>query len=84
VLPWKPRLCVNHNALCPGYVDTPLVRNQLEDLQKTEMCRLIVVLKGHLASGATAPLTPLSMKFRLLFVPHQSIGKGVTGQAIVY
>ena len=23
------------NALCPGYVDTPLVRGQLEDLAKT-------------------------------------------------
>jgi 3-hydroxybutyrate dehydrogenase len=23
------------NALCPGYVDTPLVRNQLHDLAKT-------------------------------------------------
>nr|WP_026174362.1 3-hydroxybutyrate dehydrogenase [Effusibacillus pohliae] len=33
------------NALCPGYVDTPLVRNQLEDLAKTRNVPLERVLE---------------------------------------
>lgn len=33
------------NALCPGYVDTPLVRNQLEDLAKTRNVPLENVLE---------------------------------------
>jgi 3-hydroxybutyrate dehydrogenase len=33
------------NALCPGYVDTPLVRGQLEDLAKTRQVPLESVLE---------------------------------------
>nr|WP_232696856.1 3-hydroxybutyrate dehydrogenase [Brevibacillus daliensis] len=33
------------NAICPGYVDTPLVRNQLEDLAKTRQVPLESVLE---------------------------------------
>ena len=33
------------NALCPGYVDTPLVRNQLQDLATTRNVPLENVLE---------------------------------------
>ena len=33
------------NALCPGYVDTPLVRGQLQDLAKTRNVPLESVLE---------------------------------------
>lgn len=36
---------VNVNALCPGYVDTPLVRGQLEDLAQTRNVPLERVLE---------------------------------------
>lgn len=33
------------NAICPGYVDTPLVRGQFEDLSKTRGIPLKMFLK---------------------------------------
>ncbi len=75
---------VTVNALCPGYVDTPLVRNQLEDLARTRNVSLDKVLDEV--------IWPLVPQKRLLSVEEISdyclfltspSAKGVTGQAIV-
>jgi 3-hydroxybutyrate dehydrogenase len=72
------------NALCPGYVDTPLVRNQFEDLAKTRNIPVENVLEEV--------LYPLIPQKRLLLVREiadyaiflaSTKAKGVTGQAIV-
>jgi 3-hydroxybutyrate dehydrogenase len=72
------------NALCPGYVDTPLVRNQLSDLARTRGVPLERVLEEVIY-----PLVPL----RRLLSPEEVAGyalflagdgaAGVTGQAVV-
>ncbi|WP_044642764.1 3-hydroxybutyrate dehydrogenase [Risungbinella massiliensis] len=75
---------ITANAICPGYVDTPLVRNQLQDLAKTRNVPLERVLEEV--------IYPLVPQQRLLDV--EEIGeyalflasvkaKGVTGQAVV-
>lgn len=72
------------NALCPGYVDTPLVRGQFEDLAKTRNVPVEKVLDEV--------LYPLIPQRRLLSVQEiadyalflaSDKAKGVTGQAIV-
>ncbi len=72
------------NALCPGYVDTPLVRNQLADLARTREVPLEKVL-----DEVIYPLVPQK---RLLQVQEladyamflaSSSAAGVTGQAVV-
>ncbi|MEH7224165.1 3-hydroxybutyrate dehydrogenase [Bacillus sp. JJ1566] len=72
------------NAICPGYVDTPLVRNQLTDLAKTRNVELENVLEEV--------IYPLVPQKRLLHVEEISDyavflatekAKGITGQAIV-
>ncbi|MBD1380202.1 3-hydroxybutyrate dehydrogenase [Metabacillus arenae] len=72
------------NALCPGYVDTPLVRNQLKDLAKTRNVELEKVLEEV--------IYPLVPQKRLLEVKEiadyalflaSSKANGVTGQAVV-
>jgi len=75
---------VTINALCPGYVDTPLVRNQLAELAKTRNVSLDNVLEEV--------IWPLVPQKRLLTVDEisdyclflaSSSARGVTGQAIV-
>lgn len=70
------------NALCPGYVDTPLVRGQFNDLSKTRNIPLENVLE--------AVLYPLVPQKRLLDVQEiadyamflaSDNAKGITGQA---
>lgn len=72
------------NAICPGYVDTPLVRNQLEDLAGNRNVSLEKVLEDV--------IYPLVPQKRLLSVKEISDytmflasdkAKGVTGQAVV-
>ncbi|MCP8969870.1 3-hydroxybutyrate dehydrogenase [Ectobacillus ponti] len=75
---------VTVNALCPGYVDTPLVRGQLQDLAKTRNVPLESVLE--------AVIYPLVPQKRLLAVEEiadyavflaSDKAKGITGQAAV-
>lgn len=72
------------NALCPGYVDTPLVRNQFEDLAKTRNVSIENVLEEVLY-----PLIPQKRLLTVKEVADYAIflasekAKGVTGQAIV-
>ncbi|MFD1737312.1 3-hydroxybutyrate dehydrogenase [Bacillus salitolerans] len=72
------------NAICPGYVDTPLVRNQLSDLAKTRNIPLESVLEEV--------IYPLVPQKRLLSVEEianyvlflaSDLSKGITGQACV-
>jgi 3-hydroxybutyrate dehydrogenase len=72
------------NALCPGYVDTPLVRNQLTDLATTRNVPLEKVLEEVIY-----PLVPqrrlLSVEeianYAMFLASEQA--KGITGQAVV-
>ncbi len=61
------------NAVCPGYVDTPLVRNQLADLARTRNVPLERVLEEVIY-----PLVPMR---KLLQV--KDVTDYVTGQAVV-
>lgn len=72
------------NAVCPGYVDTPLVRNQLDSLAKTRNVPLEKVLEEV--------IFPLVPQKRLLAVEEiaeyvlflaSDGAKGITGQAAV-
>ncbi|WP_099157820.1 3-hydroxybutyrate dehydrogenase [Virgibacillus ndiopensis] len=72
------------NAVCPGYVDTPLVRNQMEDLAKNRNVSLEKVVEDV--------IYPLVPQKRLLSVQEiadytmflaSDKAKGVTGQAVV-
>lgn len=72
------------NAICPGYVNTPLVQNQLADLARTRNVPLEKVLEEV--------LYPLVPQRRLLQVEEvadyavflaSSKAQGITGQAVV-
>ncbi|MGE6555978.1 3-hydroxybutyrate dehydrogenase [Exiguobacterium artemiae] len=72
------------NALCPGYVDTPLVRNQMADLAKTRQVELENVLEDVIY-----PLVPQKRLLAVeeiadyaLFLASRK-AKGITGQANV-
>jgi len=72
------------NALCPGYVDTPLVRNQLNDL-----ARMRNVPFDHVLEQVIYPLVPIRRlltteeisRYALFLVSEQA--GGITGQAVV-
>jgi 3-hydroxybutyrate dehydrogenase len=72
------------NALCPGYVDTPLVRNQLKDLATTRNVQLESVLEEVIY-----PLVPQKRLLDVSEIADYAIflasekARGVTGQAVV-
>lgn len=72
------------NALCPGYVDTPLVRGQLADLAKTRNVSLESVL-----DEVIYPLVPQRRLLAVSEIADYAVflasekGRGVTGQAVV-
>ncbi|MET3292222.1 UNVERIFIED_CONTAM: 3-hydroxybutyrate dehydrogenase [Brevibacillus sp. OAP136] len=72
------------NAICPGYVDTPLVRNQLADLAKTRNVPLEKVLEEVIY-----PLVPQKRLLAVQEIANYAVflasdkAQGVTGQAIV-
>jgi 3-hydroxybutyrate dehydrogenase len=72
------------NALCPGYVDTALVRNQLGDLARTRNVPLERVLEDVIY-----PLVPLRRLLSVqevsgyaVYLASEKAG-GITGQAVV-
>jgi 3-hydroxybutyrate dehydrogenase len=72
------------NALCPGYVDTPLVRNQLKDLAVTRNVELDSVLEEVIY-----PLVPQKRLLNVSEIADYAVflasekARGVTGQAVV-
>ncbi|MEK3712023.1 3-hydroxybutyrate dehydrogenase [Bacillus sp. FSL K6-1005] len=72
------------NALCPGYVDTQLVRNQLSDLSKTRNVPYESVLEEVIF-----PLVPQKRLLSVKEIADYAVflasekAKGVTGQAVV-
>ena len=72
------------NALCPGYVDTPLVRGQLEDLAKARKVPLANVLEEVIY-----PLIPQKRLLDVSEIADYAIflasdnARGITGQAVV-
>ncbi|MFB1081826.1 3-hydroxybutyrate dehydrogenase [Jeotgalibacillus sp. JSM ZJ347] len=71
------------NAMCPGYVDTPLVRNQLEDLAKNRGVSLEKVIEEVIY-----PLVPQKRLLDVQEIADYSMflasdqAKGITGQAV--
>lgn len=72
------------NALCPGYVDTPLVRNQLEDLARTRNVAL-----EHVLEEVIYPLVPQRRLLQPAEIADYAVflasdkARSVTGQAVV-
>ncbi len=72
------------NALCPGYVDTPLVRNQLGDLARTRGVPLEKVLEEVIY-----PLVPQRRLLSVEEIARYAVfltaegANGITGQAVV-
>lgn len=72
------------NALCPGYVDTPLVQKQLADLSKTRNVPLEKVFEEVIY-----PLVPQKRLLSVQEIADYAVflasdkAKGVTGQAVV-
>ncbi|PFN68936.1 3-hydroxybutyrate dehydrogenase [Bacillus cereus] len=72
------------NALCPGYVDTPLVRNQLQDLATTRNVPLENVLEDVIY-----PLVPQKRLLQVQEIADYAMflasekAKAITGQAVV-
>jgi 3-hydroxybutyrate dehydrogenase len=72
------------NALCPGYVDTPLVANQLGDLARTRGVPMERVLEDVIYPLVPIRrlLTPREIAAYAVFLVGEQAA-GVTGQAVV-
>jgi 3-hydroxybutyrate dehydrogenase len=72
------------NALCPGYVDTPLVRNQFEDLARTRGVPMDRVLEDVIYPLVPIRrlLTPQEIAAYAVFLAGEQAA-GITGQAVV-
>jgi 3-hydroxybutyrate dehydrogenase len=72
------------NALCPGYVDTPLVRNQLKDLASTRNVSIERVIDDVLLI-----LVPQKRLLAVSEIADYAVflasdkGRGITGQAVI-
>ena len=72
------------NAICPGYADTPLVRNQLQELANTRNVPLESVLEEVIY-----PLVPQKRLLEVKEIADLALylasegAKGMTGQAVV-
>lgn len=72
------------NAICPGYVDTPLVRGQLKSLAETRNVPLEKVLEDVIYPLVPQKrlLEPKEIADYVLFLASDK-AKGITGQAVV-
>lgn len=72
------------NALCPGYVDTLLVRNQLQDLARTRNVSLEAVLEDVIYPLVPQRrlLDPSEIADYAVFLASDK-GRSITGQAVV-
>ena len=72
------------NAICPGYVDTPLVRNQLEDLATNRGVPLERVLEEVIYPLVPQRrlLDPQEIADYAVFLASEK-GRSITGQAVV-
>lgn len=72
------------NALCPGYIDTPLVQNQLKDIAETRGISIEKVFEEVIY-----PLVPQKRLLTVQEIADYAVflasdkAKGVTGQAVV-
>lgn len=72
------------NALCPGYVNTPLVQNQLADLARTRNIDLDRAIEDVLL-----PLVPQKRLLEVSEIADYAVflasekGRGITGQAVI-
>ncbi len=72
------------NALCPGYIDTPLVQNQLKDIAETRGISIEKVFEEVIY-----PLVPQKRLLAVQEIADYAVflasdkAKGVTGQAVV-
>lgn len=75
---------VTVNALCPGYVDTPLVRGQIADLAKTRNISLDSALEDAILAMVPQKrlLSVEEIADYAIFLASDKAG-GVTGQAVV-
>jgi 3-hydroxybutyrate dehydrogenase len=72
------------NALCPGYVDTPLVKNQLSDLARNRGVPVDRVLEDVIYPLVPIRrlLSPQEIADYAVFLAGEQAG-GITGQAVV-
>lgn len=72
------------NAICPGYVDTPLVRNQLKEIAKMRDIPIEKVLEEVIYPLVPQKrlLSPEEVANYILFLASEQ-AKGITGQAVV-